>query len=401
MTKDERSDASQVTSIQAMFYYCSSLESVNMNAFASAHLSGYNFGVFSSCSALREIDLSALNFSDVANMANIFGDCGNLESVRFGDVTFADGASVIYMFMDCRNLRTLDLSGFDTAGLKNMERMFDGCTSLETLDLSSFDTHSATNMQNMFRGCTSLTQVTLGERFTFKGSGGTPLASLPIGKWLSEADQQIYYANQIAEDRADIADTYTFEGNDGSAAGHWGTCEWELDTDGTLTVHAGTGVAAANDTSPWADYAGQIQAIYFEDGVVMPESCDRLLSELSALKTVDFPTLGLPARAMTQESRMILLLQTDALGVPAPQRHHRGTHLIGPHAFPRRGKKAAHRRARGKAQVHQPPAHAAGRGQKGHPAPLPLPQTGQILHWETPPAFQDMPGKLRGDKNNG
>ena len=42
--------------------------------------------------------------------------------------------------------------------------------------------------------------------------------------------------------------------------GLWGSCTWKMTVENEVYVYAGTGAAAANDTSPWADYAGQIQA---------------------------------------------------------------------------------------------------------------------------------------------
>lgn len=99
------------------------------------------------------------------------------------------------IFWGASDLREIDLTGLDTSNVTDMYHMFDGCTSLTSLDLSSFDTSKAVRMDGMFDGCTSLRYVSLGEKFSFCGSGAERQCSLPTpsgdglsGKWVSIAD---------------------------------------------------------------------------------------------------------------------------------------------------------------------------------------------------------------------
>ena len=75
------------------------------------------------------------------------------------------------------------------------------------------------------------------------------------------------------------------------AEGTWGTCPWEISTDGVLTVHPGTG-AGTGGTSPWNAYATDIVEVVFraEDGrkVIAPADCSFLLSGLLCTKAMDF-----------------------------------------------------------------------------------------------------------------
>ena len=280
-------DASQVRYIQGIFSECTSLESASLSAFAGLRMPAQVWGLFYECRALQEADISMLNFEDSTNFANMFGGCESLEDVTIGDISVGQ-ASLWYMFYNCRALQHIDLSGFDTHNATDASYMFRDCVALETVDMSGMDTRNMGSMNGMFEGCENLRQVTLGENFTFMGNGSVPLGSLPKGKWLSANTGKSYYANQISEDRGCVADTYTFQGDDGGAAGHWGTCEWELTKNGILTVHPGEGVEAVNRICPWANYSDNVKSIYFEDGVVMPENCEYLFTKLSAARIIEF-----------------------------------------------------------------------------------------------------------------
>ena len=139
--------------------------------------------MFFACSSLASLDLSPLDTSQVASMNGMFAACSSLAS--------------------------LDLSGFDTSQVTSMEDMFSGCSSLASLDLSSLDTSQVTSMESMFYGCESLEIVSIGDNFSFKGAGNTARTSLPAGSWLSKSNGKTYTAQQIAEERNNVADTYT------------------------------------------------------------------------------------------------------------------------------------------------------------------------------------------------
>ena len=64
--------------------------------------------------------------------------------------------NMAYMFTDCTQLRSLDLSAFNTSKVTGMPGMFSGCCMLTILDLSAFNTSKVTFMTHMFLGCTLL-----------------------------------------------------------------------------------------------------------------------------------------------------------------------------------------------------------------------------------------------------
>ena len=76
------------------------------------------------------------------------------------------------------------------------------------------------------------------------------------------------------------------------ASGTWGTCPWEISTDGTLTVHPGEGASQEGlENSPWKEHAGSISAVVFaeEDGkkVVAPADSSYLFLWLNHAFSID------------------------------------------------------------------------------------------------------------------
>ena len=79
------------------------------------------------------------------------------------------------------------------------------------------------------------------------------------------------------------------------AAGTWGSCPWDISTDGTLTVHPGTGAEidfnSYESDNPWAAYADSITALVFaqedEKKVVAPKDIQGLFIRFSQLVTAD------------------------------------------------------------------------------------------------------------------
>ena len=79
-------------------------------------------------------------------------------------------------------------------------------------------------------------------------------------------------------------------------SGTWGTCPWELDDTGTLTVHPGTGESVgASMESPWVSVGAQVKSIVFvkEGGqkAIAPENSKYLFKGMEQVKTIDLSGL--------------------------------------------------------------------------------------------------------------
>ena len=171
--------------------------------------------MFSGCSSLFSLDLSGLDTSQVTDMVNLFSDCSSLSSLCLSGLDTSNVKIMSSMFKNCSSLTSLDLSGFDTSSTTAMGYMFLGCSSLTSLDISGFDTSSAApgstwdGLNAMFGKCDKLSTVSLSEKFSFRGASDTVQTTLPEGSWLSRSDGKSYTAQQIAEERNNVADTYT------------------------------------------------------------------------------------------------------------------------------------------------------------------------------------------------
>ena len=76
------------------------------------------------------------------------------------------------------------------------------------------------------------------------------------------------------------------------ASGTWGTCQWEIDANGKLTVYPGTGASQENSAfSPWSSYSDKITSVVFASGasskVKLPANSSNLFDSLDKVTTMD------------------------------------------------------------------------------------------------------------------
>ena len=88
-----------------------------------------------------------------------------------------------------------------------------------------------------------------------------------------------------------------------TACGEWGTCFWEIDNHGSLTIGEGTGysLASAGD-APWSRYRDSIRSVRIKGKAAVPEhgrlsymfcNCENLRTvDLSGLDTVSYTHLA-------------------------------------------------------------------------------------------------------------
>ena len=178
--------------------------------------------------------------------------------------------------------------------------MFYGCESLTSLDLSSFDTSAADYQYGLswfMDGCKSLRTVTLGPKFSFEGAGLDRQCSLPTpednglsGRWISSKDGIAYTSSGVP---SNVAATYTAqEMGDTRAWNQNGTCIWNIDENGRLTVKPTTSESGELYSScPWRDEKSRIKTVYFEKGVIAPKSMDSMFCDCKALISADLGNL--------------------------------------------------------------------------------------------------------------
>ena len=99
-----------------MFYYCSSLEEVDVSKFIVSRVETI-FSMFAGCSSLESLDVSNWDTSSVTNMHLTFEGCSSLAEFDGSKWDTSKVTIMISMFNSCTSLMMLDLSGFDITGI--------------------------------------------------------------------------------------------------------------------------------------------------------------------------------------------------------------------------------------------------------------------------------------------
>ncbi len=162
-------DTSMTTNMTSMFYGCSSLISLNLgDKFNTSNVTDMN-SMFRGCLNLNSLNLGdKFDTSNVTSMRWMFDSCSSLKKLDLGDKFDTSNVKDMQSTFDkCRSLTNINLgSKFNTSSVENMSCMFYLCGNLTSINLgSNFDTSSVTTMFNMFNGCTSLTSINIGDKF--------------------------------------------------------------------------------------------------------------------------------------------------------------------------------------------------------------------------------------------
>ena len=200
-------DTTEATSLKHTFYRCESLSSiVGLGSFESKIKPQNMHEMCAGCESLESFVFSGIDGSNLTEANNLFSGCISLKSIDFGDFNAPGMTEFGGVFANCVSLTAIDLSHFNVANASYFCGAFQNCSSLKSLDFSKFDTRRAWVMSNMLEGCSSLESVTLGENFTFDGSGTEWICSLPTpsgelhtGKWVDVETGEVYSAADVPD----------------------------------------------------------------------------------------------------------------------------------------------------------------------------------------------------------
>ena len=143
------------TSLYYTFSGFSKLEYIDLNQLDTTNVKDMS-NMFREDSNLHTIvGLESISTSNVTNMQAMFFLCRNLKSIQLENFDTSNVVDMSRMFHACSNLNLLNLSSFNTANVTNMYDMFSG-TGMSSSDFKlifgdKFDTSNVTNMQEMFQ----------------------------------------------------------------------------------------------------------------------------------------------------------------------------------------------------------------------------------------------------------
>ena len=98
----ENLNTSNVREMGNMFYYCSSLTSLNLSSWDTSNVAHMN-NMFSACSSLTSLDLTSFNISKVTNMKYMFNAAEKLAEIKVSRSKFKlpDGVTAATLLADC------------------------------------------------------------------------------------------------------------------------------------------------------------------------------------------------------------------------------------------------------------------------------------------------------------
>lgn len=123
---------------------------------------------FANYQNLKEINgLQNLDTSEVTNMEGMFSGCSSIEKLDLSALNTEKVTDMSSMFRGCESLKELDLSSFETANVTHMPYMFAECRKIEELYLDSFKTQNVRDSQYMFANCEKLRTIYVGDNWLF------------------------------------------------------------------------------------------------------------------------------------------------------------------------------------------------------------------------------------------
>ena len=146
-------NTSNVTKVSFMFAYLESATTIKFPRTLVNKKVTEIQGLFFCDYAVKSLDVSQFDTSNIKNFYGVFLECHALENLDVSNWNTSKATDISYMFLLNEALTSLDLSKWDTSNVTDMGYMFYGAKSLVSLDLSKWDTSNVTDMSYMF--CTA------------------------------------------------------------------------------------------------------------------------------------------------------------------------------------------------------------------------------------------------------
>ena len=147
------SDANKVylnADASRMFDRLSAVERIEVKYFDTSRATTL-FCFFQSNLALKELDLTTFNTSNVTNFASFLNRAYSLISLKgVEDFDVSNATDFHSMFAGCVGLTELHLEKWNTSKAEDMHDMFHNCVLLEELDLNNWDVSHVKYMYRMF-----------------------------------------------------------------------------------------------------------------------------------------------------------------------------------------------------------------------------------------------------------
>lgn len=196
-------DVSDVGDMTAAFRDCHSLQAINLSSFITGNVTSFS-DMFMNCTALRQLDITNFNTSKAISMPNMFRGCSSLENLDLSVFDVSKVSNMEYMFYECSSLKQLDVSTWNPSSCTSFDSMFMWCVALKQLDVSSWETTACERMNSMFSQCYSLESLDVSH---FNISKVIDLNSVFTGCWnLQTIDVSNWDTSNVGYTRSTFAD---------------------------------------------------------------------------------------------------------------------------------------------------------------------------------------------------
>lgn len=220
-------NCTSITSTDYWFFGCRNLDYIGgLEYLNTTNITGMG-SMFWFCSSLTSLDLSNFNTASVTDMGMMFYGCSSLTSLNVNNFNTTNVETMYLMFASCSSLTSLDVSNFNTSNVEKMSSMFEGCSGLTSLDLSNFNTSNVTDMKAMFQACSGLTTIYVGEGWSTSSVTSSSAMFEGSTKLVGESGTTYDSSHTDAEyARVDMASspgylTYKNGGGSGEEAQYW------------------------------------------------------------------------------------------------------------------------------------------------------------------------------------
>ena len=149
----------RATTVERMFYGCSSLTELDLSMWAGGNLTDMS-SLFYGCSGLVQVDFGAdFDAGTVKKMTRLFNGCDAMKSVDLSNWQVESLEDISYGFFGCDNVESVDLNGWGTENLTNINSIFEGNSRLKTVNLEGWSTEGLSSGSWVFQYCSGLQTV--------------------------------------------------------------------------------------------------------------------------------------------------------------------------------------------------------------------------------------------------
>ena len=150
---------SNVVNIDSIFYYCTSLKTMNVE-WDTSNVENM-FRAFKECKSLESINTKTWDTSNVESMDGLFSGCRKLKTLDISHFNTKNVTEITHAFSNLREITELDLTNWDFSNIKSAPYAFSACYKLETIKFGNTSLENVGDMSYMFQNCYKLKNMTL------------------------------------------------------------------------------------------------------------------------------------------------------------------------------------------------------------------------------------------------